>query len=226
MRISEQLPDPARTDAGLVLSSEWAVGSADLLVPVADAVVAAWERFPWPDGLLTYALFLDTDGDLIRHYSQWTDAAAFENFTRTGRQPRIDLIDAAVPGIVRRDHTGYHLYRGSRSAGGEVPGAIVAVRVDTDDGALARTWVDSVFEALAQDSGLPAGGLGAFFHISTDGRRVLNYAEWVSAEAHRAALAATGRGIAQGPLWDKVQNMPGVRPQSVTRFRLHSTLTP
>jgi hypothetical protein len=55
---------------------------------------------------------------------------------------------------------------------------------------------------------------------------VLNYAEWISPEAHRQALAATGRGISQGPLWDKVQNTPGVRPLSVTRFRLHVTLLP
>ena len=225
MRVSEQLPDPARTDVGLVVSSEWAVGDADLLVHTADAVIAAWESALWPDGLLTYALYLDEDGDLIRHYSQWTDEAAFEHFRRTGRQPRIDLIDAAVPGIVRRDHTRYQLYRGGRAAGGAVPGAIVAVRVDTDDGTLARTWVDAVFEALDQSGDLPAGGLGAFFHVSTDGRRVLNYAEWVSAEAHRKALAATGRGIAAGPLWDKIQTMPGVRPQSVTRYRLHRTLT-
>ena len=55
---------------------------------------------------------------------------------------------------------------------------------------------------------------------------MLNYAEWESAAAHRRALAATGRGISLGPLWDKVQTMPGVRPQSVTRFHIHATLTP
>jgi hypothetical protein len=219
MRISEQFPDPARPDAGLVLSSEWAVGRPELLVPAAEAVIAAWQHFPWPEGLLAYALYLDADGDLMRDYSQWTGEPASENLER------IDL-DAAFPGILRQDHTRYHLYRGSRSAAGELPGAMVAVRVDTDDDALARTWVDAVFEALEGTAGLPSGGLGAFFHISTDGRRVLNYAEWASAAAHREALAATGRGIAQGPLWDKVQTMPGVRPQSVTRYHLYRTLTP
>lgn len=208
MRISEQFPDPARPDAGLVLSSEWAVGRPELLVPAAEAVIAAWQQSPWPEGLLAYALYLDADGDLIRDYAQWTGEQAYEK-----------------AGLLR-DRTGYHLYRGSRSPAGELPGAMVAVRVDTDDDALARTWVDAVFQALEGTAGLPSGGLGAFFHISTDGRRVLNYAEWVSAEAHREALAATGRGIAQGPLWDKVQNMPGVRPQSVTRYHLYRTLTP
>jgi hypothetical protein len=225
MRITEGYPDPARSDAGLILSSEWAVGSPDRLVTTADAVIAAWADFPWPDGLLAYSLFLDADGDLIRHYSQWTGEAAVADFHRTGRQPRVDLIDAAVPGIVRNDYTEYRPYRSGRAPERAVPGAIVAVRVDTDDDVLARTWVDAVFEALDQDGDLPAGGLGAYFHVSTDGRRVLNYAEWESADAHRRALAATGRGISQGPLWDKVQTMPGVRHQSVTRYHLHRTLT-
>jgi hypothetical protein len=211
LRLSEEFPDPARSDAGFVVSGEWAVGSADRLVATADAVIAARRSVPWPEGLLAYSLFLDADGDLLRDYAQWTDEGA------AGRQPDIDG--------VRRDHISYYLYRGSRSAAGPLPGAMVAVRVDTDDDALARTWVDAVFEALDQDADLPAGGLGAFFHVSTDGRRVLNYAEWVSADAHRKALAATGRGISSGPLWDKVQTMPGVRPQSVTRYHLYRTLT-
>jgi hypothetical protein len=184
------------------------VGSADRLVAAADAVIAARRSVPWPEGLLAYSLFIDADGDVLRDYAQWTDEAAAR------RQPERG-----------RDHIAYHLYRGSRSAAGTPPGAMVAVRVDTDDDALARTWVDAVFEALDQDTALPAGGLGAFFHVSTDGRHVLNYAEWVSADAHRQALAATGRGISSGPLWDKVQTMPGVRHQSVTRYHLHRTLT-
>ncbi|MEU8230083.1 hypothetical protein AB0C12_10820 [Actinoplanes sp. NPDC048967] len=205
MRIGEEFPDPARGDAGFVVSGEWAAGSADRLVAAADAVIAARRSAPWPEGLLAYSLFIDADGDLLRDYAQWTDEAA--------------------AGPVRRDHVAYHLYRGSRSNEGTPPGAMVAVRVDTDDDAVARTWVDAVFAALDQDTALPAGGLGAFFHVSTDGRHVLNYAEWVSADAHRKALAATGRGISSGPLWDKVQTMPGVRHQSVTRYHLYRTLT-
>ena len=210
MRISEEFPDPARSDAGFVVSGDWAAGGADRLVATADAVIAARRSITWPEGLLAYSLFIDANGDLLRDYAQWTEEAAT-------RQPDMDA--------VRRDDIGYHLYRGSRSAAGTPPGAMVAVRVDTDDDALARTWVDAVFDALEQDGDLPAGGLGAFFHVSTDGRHVLNYAEWVSADAHRQALAATGRGISSGPLWDKVQTMPGVRPQSVTRYHLYRTLT-
>lgn len=212
MQVTEQFPDPARPDAGIVLAGEWAAGDPGRLAATADAVIAARRSAPWPHGLLAYALYLDTEGDLLLHYSQWTDEAAANS----------PLIDPAV----HRDLIKYRLYRGGRSTAGTVPGAVVAVRVDTDNDVLARTWVDAVFEALDQDGDLPAGGIGGFFHVSTDGRHVLNYAEWVSAEAHRQALAATGRGISQGPLWDKAQTMPGVRPQSVTRYRLYKTLTP
>lgn len=225
MHVTDRLPDPARTDAGIVLSSEWALGTPERQKSAAAALVDAWQRNPWPDGLLTYAIYLDTDGDLIRHYSQWTSEAAFDEFIRSGRQPRLDLIDATVPGIERRDLAKYRLYRGNRADDGRIPGAIVAVRVDTDSKELAEIWVDAVFEALEQDKNLPAGGIGAFFHISTDGKHVLNYAEWISAEAHKQALAATGGGISRGPMWDRVQTMPGVRHVSVTRYRLHHTLT-
>ena len=213
MQVRDRLPDPDRTGVGVVLSSEWVSPSPKA---TADAVIEAWRDRPWPTGLLTYALFVDTEGDLIRDYSQWTNEQASHDFSRSGHQ---------VP-VERRDHAEYRLYRGSRNEDGRTPGAIVAVRVDTDGPEVARAWVDSVFEALEQDEHLPPGGLGAFFHISTDGRQVLNYAEWISPEAHRQALAATGRGISQGPLWDKVQNTPGVRPRSVTRYRLHATLLP
>jgi len=220
MHITDRLPDPARSDVGVALSSEWALGTSERQQAAAEAIVDAWQHRPWPDGLLTYSIYLDTDGDLIRDYSQWTSEAALDE------QRRIDPVDAAVPGIVRRDLGRYRLYRGTRSDDGRVPGAIAAVRVDTDGRDLAETWVDAVFDALAHDQHLPEGGIGAFFHISTDGRQVLNYAEWVSADAHKRALAASGGRISQGSLWDKVQTMPGVRQRGVTRYHLHRTLTP
>lgn len=226
MHVTDQLPDPARSDVGVALSSEWVLGTPERQQAAAAAIVDAWQHRPWPDGLLTYAIYLDIEGDLIRHYSQWTSEAAFDEFSQAGRSHVVDPVDAAVPGIVRRDLGRYRLYRSTRADDGRVPGSIVAVRVDADGRDLAETWVDAVFDALAHDRNLPAGGIGAFFHISTDGRQILNYAEWASADAHKQALAASGGGISRGPLWDKVQTMPGVRQRGVTRYRLHHTLTP
>ena len=137
MRITGARPDPARADVGIVLSSEQAVGGRDRLISTADAAVAALAEAPWPGGLLSWSLFLDADGDRLLHYAQWTDEQAVD----------------------RAGHTSYRLYRGSRSASGAVPGVIVSVRVDTDDGVVARTWGDAVFEALERDPHLPAGGI-------------------------------------------------------------------
>lgn len=225
MRVTDQLPDLTRTDVGVAMSSEWVLGTPERQRAAADAIVATWRDEPWPAGLLSYAIYLDTDGELLRHYSQWTDDAAVDAFVRTGRGPRLDRIDAVVPGIERRDLDRYQVYRGNRADDGRTTGAVVAVRVDTDGAELSRRWVDAVFEALDTDERLPSGGIGAFFHISADGRRVLNYAEWTSPEAHLAALAANRGGISSGPLWDRVRTMDGVRQVSVRRYRLHRTLT-
>ncbi|MCZ9338887.1 antibiotic biosynthesis monooxygenase, partial [Streptomyces sp. TRM76130] len=55
--------------------------------------------------------------------------------------------------------------------------------------------------------------------LSTDGTRVLNYAEWASAEAHADALAAPGDGIGSAaPSWERVQNWPGLRSSTVRRY--------
>ncbi|MEV4629192.1 hypothetical protein AB0J90_23310 [Micromonospora sp. NPDC049523] len=226
MRITDQLPDLTRTDVGVALSSEWVLGTPDRQRAAADAIVSAWQDAPWPAGLLSYSIYLDTDGKLLRHYSQWADKAAFEQFTHDGRAARVDRIDAAVPGIERRDLARYRIYRGNRADDGRITGAVVAVRVDTDGLERSRVWIDAVFEALDADGNLPAGGIGAFFHISDDGTHVLNYAEWTSPEAHLEALAANGNAISKGPLWDRVRTMEGVRQISVNRYRLHQTLTP
>lgn len=63
------------------------------------------------------------------------------------------------------------------------------------------------------------GGLSAHFHLSTDGTRVLNYAEWESARAHIDALAAPGEGVGRGSArWERVRNWPGVKSSTVDRY--------
>lgn len=60
--------------------------------------------------------------------------------------------------------------------------------------------------------------LAAHFHVSTDGTRVLNYAEWKSAEHHIAALTAPGEVVGNpSPLWERVQKYPGVTGGGVNR---------
>jgi hypothetical protein len=65
------------------------------------------------------------------------------------------------------------------------------------------------------------------FHASTDGRRVLNYAEWIDVASHQAALdGAGGRGIGSGPAWRAVQAFPGLTGGRVTRYRFERRLVP
>jgi hypothetical protein len=56
---------------------------------------------------------------------------------------------------------------------------------------------------------------------------VLNFAEWVSAEAHIAALAAPGaNGIGTTDVWKKVQTYPGMTTGgSVKRYRPVASIT-
>ncbi|RZS43606.1 antibiotic biosynthesis monooxygenase [Herbihabitans rhizosphaerae] len=226
--VSTTLPDPRRDGVGVILSSEWSLGTPERQLAAAEATVRVWRDAPWPDGLISYTLLLGTDGDRLMHYSQYRDEAAYEAFAAEGRGPKVAEIDAAVPGIERLGLGRFRLYRSGRSDDdARVPGCIVAVHVDTDDARTAEAWVDSVFDALDTDPNPHGGGIGAYFHISTDGTRVLNYAEWVDEQSHIDALAGPGNGVgsARTPQWNRVQNTPGVRHVAVRRFTPYRTLT-
>ncbi|MEW1611977.1 MULTISPECIES: antibiotic biosynthesis monooxygenase [unclassified Streptomyces] len=217
-------PDPARSDAGIAKSGTWDVGTPERQRQAVDAIRKAWESRPWPHpGLLSYSVYAGEDGATLLHYSQWTGEQAHQDFVREGRDARDADIDAAVPGIERRGLRTYELYRSGLRPGGDTrePGCVVIVDVEFagPDPARQRDWVDAVFEALGDDVHLPEGGIAAHFHVSTDGTRVLDYAEWESAEHHIAALAAPGEGVGSpSPLWERVRNHPGVTGGGVSRY--------
>ncbi|MCH6160959.1 antibiotic biosynthesis monooxygenase [Streptomyces marispadix] len=217
-------PDPAREDSRVAFFSRWHLPGPEAGRAALDAIAAVWEREPWPSpGLLGYHLYEGEDGGTLLHHSQWTGEDAYEDYVRDHRGTRNEEIDAAVPGIERLGLGRYRHYRGGRAEGdSRVPGCVVTVSVEFDgpDPDRQRAWVDAVFEALRTDPQPPPGGVSAHFHLSTDGERVLNYAEWESAQAHADALAAPGRGIG-GPTaeWERVQRFPGLKRSSVRRYR-------
>ncbi|MFJ3668631.1 antibiotic biosynthesis monooxygenase [Streptomyces sp. NPDC090106] len=222
-RRTDEHPDPADPRVGAPLFSTWRVGTPERQRLAVAAIARAWERRAWPArGLLSYHVYAGEDGTTLLHHSRWTDEAAFEGYRTTHRDERVEEIDSAVPGIesVRLDR-----FRHYRSAAREddprVPGCVVIVDVEFDgpDPERQRAWVDAVFEALDSDPQPPPGGIGAHFHLNTDGTRVLNYAEWESARAHREALAAPGDGIGSATApWERVRNWPGVRSGTVRRY--------
>jgi len=223
------LPDITRPDAGVVLAGEWGVGTPERQIAAAEAVVAAWERVPWPQGLLSYTLLVGTDGDTVLHYSQWTSEAAIREFVQTARPQWVRGIDDAIPGIERRGVVTYRLYRsGVRDGTPPVPGCIVAVTVEFDgpDAQRLRRWIDTVFDALEAEAGPHPGGISGHFHVSTDGTRVLNYAEWTDEAAHREAVERSGQGtVGSGAKWQRVQSFPGVVSGGFKRYRPYRSLS-
>ncbi|GAA5179724.1 hypothetical protein GCM10023322_10410 [Rugosimonospora acidiphila] len=126
-------------------------------------------------------------------------------------------MEATVPGIRHRRATGYLPYRHTAEPAGAPPaGCLATITVDFDgpNTRRARDWIDGVFAASGTDRASPAAGLiAAHFHVSLDGIRVLNLAEWTSARAHReAAEAAAPR------LRDAARRFPGVVGTAVRRF--------
>ncbi|MEX0174226.1 antibiotic biosynthesis monooxygenase [Streptomyces sp. LMG1-1-1.1] len=215
-------PDLHRPGVGAVLVSTWRVGTPERQRAAVEAVRTAWESREWPDlGLLSYSVAVGTDGDTLLHYSQWTEQQAYDDFVRTYRDDRNAEIDAAVPGIERvelRRYAPVHRSAGGTGAG-EPPGIVVVVEGDFEGAGEGRReeWVDSVFSALEEDAvARPAyGGLSAHFHLSTDGGRVLNYAEWESEQAHLDWLADDAR---QSEAWRRVHEYPGLVGGRVARY--------
>ncbi|GAA5209253.1 antibiotic biosynthesis monooxygenase [Streptomyces thinghirensis] len=225
-------PDIARPDVRAPFFSTWRVGTPERQRQTVDAIARTWERRPWPaDDLLGYHVYTGHDGSTLLHHSQWASEQAYEAFVldptaappRAHRQERVDEVDTAVPGIERLGLGRYRRYRsGTREDGpAPVPGCIVIVDVEFEgpDPERQRAWVDAVFEALASEPEPHPGGISAHFHLSTDGTRVLNYAEWESAQAHIDALAAPGDGVGSAPArWERVHNWPGLKSSTVNRY--------
>ncbi|SED64279.1 antibiotic biosynthesis monooxygenase [Streptomyces sp. TLI_105] len=217
-------PDLHRPGVGAVLVSTWRVGTPERQRAAVEAIRTAWESRAWPDlGLLSYSVAIGTDGDTLLHYSQWTEQQAYDDFVRTYRDDRNAEIDAAVPGIERVELRRYGPIHRSAVRGGtgtaELPGVVVVVEADFDGAEEGRRedWVDAVFTALDGDTATrPAyGGVSAQFHLSVDGGRVLNYAEWESEQAHVEWLADDAR---LSEAWKRVHHHPALVGGRVRRY--------
>jgi hypothetical protein len=220
------LDDPA---VQIAVVTSFAVGTPDRLAALVDASTSAWQTLPWPTTLAGITWLASVDGAHALAYVQWTSDAEFEAFGRTHRPVLAARLAAAVPGLASSPPVFYRRYRSGVRPGAPTPGCVVIVSVEFDapDEARQRAWVDLVFEALAADASPPAGGISGHFHVSTDGRRVLNYAEWVDEASHAAALASSGQGtVGAGPKWRDVRAFPGVVSSEVRRYRLVRRLAP
>ncbi|ANB05753.1 antibiotic biosynthesis monooxygenase [Streptomyces ambofaciens] len=223
-RRTDAHPDLVRSDVRAPFFSTWSVRTPERQRQTVDAIARTWESRPWPaEDLMAYHVYTGHDGSTLLHHSQWASEGAYESFVKTHRQERVDEIDTAVPGIERLWLGRYRRYRSLvRDEGtAAAPGCVVIVDVEFEspDPQRQRDWVDAVVEALENEPRPHPGGVSAHFHLSTDGTRVLNYAEWESAQAHLDALAAPGTGVGSPTArWERVQHWPGLKGSTVERY--------
>lgn len=217
------LPPTGRSE---VIVSEWVVGTRERQEAVVDTFHRVWGQIPWPMGLLSVKPLLSNDGLAVLNFAEWISNEAYEEFGRTNRKIVAAEMDEAVPGIVRIPPTHYQFYRSRIRDNAPEPGCIVMITVEFEgsDPARQRAWVDTVIEALEAEKSLHPGGISGRFHLSTDGKKVLNYAEWTSEDAHREAIQNSGQGaIGSHRKWREVRDFPGIRSSSVKRYSLSRT---
>ncbi|MCZ4515467.1 antibiotic biosynthesis monooxygenase [Streptomyces sp. ActVer] len=222
-RRTDTHPAMTRPEVGAPFFSTWRVGTPERQKETVGAIAATWERRAWPaEGLLGYHVYTGEDGTTLLHHSQWRSEQDYEAFVKVHLQERVDEVDLAVPGIERVGLGRYRRYRsGSQEAENRIPGCVVIVEIEFEgpDPDRQRAWVDAVFEALESEPNLSSGGISAHFHLSTDGTKVLNYAEWETAQAHIDAPAAPGGGVgSRSPEWERVQTYPGLKQSTVHRY--------
>jgi hypothetical protein len=216
-------------DAALVAVTEFELAGHDQQQALFEASAEAWRTLPWPETLLSISWLASFDGRRALAYAQWTSDAGFDAFGRTHRPVLSEHFARAVPGVKAAPAAFYRRYRSQSTPDAPEAGCIVGITVTFDgpDAARQAAWVEAVFAALAAEPSPPAGGLAAHFHLSTDGTRVFNWAEWIDEASHRAALERSGQGaIGVGPRWRAVQAWPGLQASRVTRYRFDRRLVP
>ncbi|TMR95320.1 antibiotic biosynthesis monooxygenase [Nonomuraea basaltis] len=203
----DRMPDLARHDVGAVLVTQWNADVPGRRQTKVEQMFARLERLPWPPQTISFNALVSTDGDTVLTYAQCAGEAD----------------SRFVAAITDTEPIEYRPYRSIGRDDRPVPGCIVVVSVELEgpDPQRQQRWVDTVLDAMAAETEPHPGGISAHFHLSTDGTRILNYAEWIDEDSHRDALARSGRGtVGTAPEWRAVQEFPGVKSGGFTRYRL------
>ncbi|WP_084211348.1 antibiotic biosynthesis monooxygenase [Pseudonocardia acaciae] len=219
--MTSNVPDLDRAGVALVVVSVWELAIPDLQRRLADLAV---DTLGPREGLVSHACMLGTDGTTLLHYQQWSDEASAREFGADGQLDWHGAVDEVVPGTVRGPARGYEVYRGRRFAGEAVrTGCVVVVDrlFDRPDRERARRWVDSMFALPEPDAPMP-GAIAAHFHLSTDGARAFNFAQWTTERAHRRVSSAAVEELASAredkPEWRAAESAPGLVRTSFRRY--------
>lgn len=208
------LPTIDRTDAELVVVGDWEVDAPQRHTAAVDAAADQWAFMPWPNGLLSHTAYAGEDGSSVLHYSQAAKQEGFDNFARA-KDEWLHGIDAAVSGITRLGARAYQRKGSVRTGQSGHPGCIAVVTFATDSTGTATGWIERLISTAGNEAA-PPGMLAAHFHVSLDGQRLINYAEWINAEAHQRA---TGQDRHQRPAAaEVVDQTQGVQFMAVKRY--------
>ncbi|MGW7022513.1 hypothetical protein [Streptomyces decoyicus] len=206
---SRAMPDIRRADATAVFISHWYVPDRERGLRDLRDVVAQWENASWPNEFLSFNCYVSTDDDTVLTYTQCTGSDSYRPFAR------------ALEGTARAEPVQYRLHRSVvLDHAAKPPTCMVTALFDIDGPERQRRIVNSVADSLENARGRLPGMLSANFHLSTDGTRVLNYAEWTDDQAHIAFLEGTTRAQALRITTD----MPGVRPIGYKRYHLYRSV--
>ena len=215
-------PEIGRAGVGITVRR---VGSGEHARTVAGSATRELGRSPWPDGLLSWSVFTSTDVQSAMVYEQWRgdsslDAAVDAALAGAAAAPHVP----GIPGTERSTPVRHRLYRShADTAPGEpaVPGCIAIPVFETAGPERQRHFVEELF-ALTEDSEHgPAGLISVHLHLTDDGTRVVNYAEWTGEQAPVEVVGAQEgdhirRRISGG--------IPGVRSAGYRRWQLDTSL--
>jgi hypothetical protein len=95
---------------------------------------------------------------------------------------------------------------------------VAIVRFSTPGEREARAWTDELIDASRADPPT-AGLLAAHFHVASDGRAVMNYAEWCDPAAHEAALSSRSERSAAAAVVDGASAVRFAGVRRYTRWR-------
>ncbi|MYS19324.1 Antibiotic biosynthesis monooxygenase [Streptomyces sp. DvalAA-14] len=210
-RTASAPPDIRRADSTAAHVAQWYVPDRQAGVEALKTAAEQWRATPWPAGILSFSAYLSTGFDTALTYVQTADAGAHRAFT------------AGLSGLAGAATVQYALHRAIvLDPGAPAPASFVVASFDVDGPDPQQRVVASIAGALEQaPAGAHPGMISANFHLSADGSRVLNYAEWTTDEAHVAFLDGATRAATLRATHDT----PGVRPIGFKRFHLLHGLT-
>jgi heme-degrading monooxygenase HmoA len=225
MKNQQQHPDIVRTDSQMVLISKWRADDPVNQQAAGDSAIGLWDHIKWPEGLLSHNVYLGTDGSTVLQYSQWTDEEAIGAFTEKHLQDRAKRSMNEVNGLERVEALKYKHYKSmfSDPAGwNRKPGCFIIVSFKTDGPEWQHRFVNTLVETIeSRENPHHPGSIASHFHHSRDGKRVVNYAEFVDEASHEEVVQTMLKEDDEIPRL--IGDMHGLRPLGFERYTLYSS---